>query len=83
VTSDTEQTRAGLTCSIFGSGPSASAHCLRFNDLWYDVFRIAEPSVSYDITVSIQQWNSTLLQYTEVCDMMIRYGYLGVVVVVV
>ncbi len=34
-----EQTRAGLTCSLFAFGVDASsAHCLRFDPLWYDVF---------------------------------------------
>jgi len=60
---NSDNTRGGITCSLFGSGVSASAHCLRFDPLWYSAYRIADPSVSYNIAVGISAWNDSAGTY--------------------
>lgn len=45
--------RAALTCDIFGTTDSASAHCLRFDELWYDSFQVGLGQTHYDINVEM------------------------------
>ena len=46
------QIRGGLDCAVFGSG-QASAHCLRYDDLWYDVWEVGTSQLVYSITVAV------------------------------
>jgi len=59
-----EQSRAALDCSLFGSD-SSSAHCLRFDDLWYDVFEVGQAQIYYDITVSILRFDEGSQTYVQ------------------
>lgn len=59
-----EQSRANLDCSLFGSDAS-SAHCLRFNDLWYDVFAVGQAEVHYDITISLLRFDEGSQSYVQ------------------
>ena len=50
--------RASLNCNLFG-GDSASAQCLRFGELWYDVFAIGTAFSSYQIAVNVNMTTTT------------------------
>ena len=60
-----QNSRAGLDCSLFGS-ESSSAHCLRFDSLWYDMFAIGTAEINYDITIDVMSYNEKLSNYTVV-----------------
>jgi len=47
-------TRGGLNCALFGTG-QGSAHCLRFDPLWYNVYRIEPPIVSGRVYTTVLQ----------------------------
>lgn len=44
--------RGGLNCALLGSG-QASAHCLRYDDLWYDLWEVGTSQLVYSITVAV------------------------------
>ncbi|KAK4535355.1 hypothetical protein CDCA_CDCA04G1380 [Cyanidium caldarium] len=46
--------RGGLKCDLLDlSQPSQSAHCLRFDSLWYSAFQIGTPNVDFSIQVNV------------------------------
>lgn len=63
VSGDTSlNTRAGGSCgisSLFGSSTFTTAHCLRFDDLWYDVYGIGSAEASFNIGVRLTTVNAT------------------------
>lgn len=46
-------TRANLACSLDDAAYSASAHCLRFDPLYYHAFVVGTPSTYYAIMVKL------------------------------
>jgi hypothetical protein len=59
-----QSTRVGLDCTLFGT-QGASAHCLRFGTLWYDVYAVGIATTYYEIEVTLRttiQTNSGHLQ---------------------
>jgi len=56
--------RGGLDCSLLNfDNPTESAHCLRFDSLWYSAFQIGEPDVNFVILVNVTKCplaNSTI-----------------------
>ena len=50
-----ESTRSGqLECRLFGAA-QASAHCMRYDDLWYNVYAIDAPRVVSKVDVTVMQ----------------------------
>ncbi|KAK4532062.1 hypothetical protein CCYA_CCYA10G2919 [Cyanidiococcus yangmingshanensis] len=46
--------RGGLDCNLLSlDTPTESAHCLRFDALWYSAFQIGEPITNFEIVVNI------------------------------
>ncbi|KAL6052198.1 Generative cell specific-1 [Balamuthia mandrillaris] len=53
-----EDTRAGLDCKLWGTD-SSSAHCLRFDTLWYDAFEIGTAETFFDVTLNLIKRDSS------------------------
>ena len=59
-----EVSRAALSCDIFGS-TSASAHCLRFDTLWYSAMSIGSAVVDFDISIMVAMNSDTGMEKTQ------------------
>lgn len=59
---DTTTATRGTSCELLNLGPgSATAHCLRFNQLWYSAYEVEKYIIDYtiDITVIYQNTSSS------------------------
>ncbi|KAK9858858.1 hypothetical protein WJX84_008886 [Apatococcus fuscideae] len=54
--SSTTTTRANLDCDFLHTWfyPEASAHCLRWNTLWYEGYSLGESQLQFNITITVQ-----------------------------
>ena len=62
---DSNMVRGQLDCALFGTG-QASAHCLRFDPLWYNVYRIKAPMVRARIYTTVLQRAEASTTQTQV-----------------
>lgn len=49
---DSPTLRGAMQCDLFGNAEE-SAHCLRFDSLWYSAFTIGPPQLVFDLYVSV------------------------------
>lgn len=49
---DDDKSRGKQSCSLFGGG-SSTAHCLRFDPLWYFAYEIDAPVASYGVVATV------------------------------
>ena len=55
-----ENINRGNICHTLNLGTgSATAHCLRYEELWYSAFQISNYIITYDINITIQYSNKT------------------------
>lgn len=64
---DSNMFRGQLDCALFGTG-QASAHCLRFDPLWYNVYRIKAPMVRARIYTTVLQRAEASTTQTQACN---------------
>eukprot|EP00911_Craspedida_sp_UC1_P001627 UC1_evm1s1234 len=43
-----------LSCALFGAG-QASAHCLRMDELWYNVFELGPPETHFEVVAAVAE----------------------------